>query len=156
MICLSGMKNIRFTKEGYEELKKKYQNLIPQRKAAVSELQKARSMGDLSENGYYKSARAKLSSIDRNLRLFSSFLKQATIINKKSSSFADVGNTVALRNGKKDITYRLVGDLEANPSENKISLLSPLGRAIKNRKAGDKISIETPSGKNFYEIIKIS
>ncbi|MFS6706523.1 transcription elongation factor GreA, partial [Staphylococcus aureus] len=75
------MKQIRFTKEGYAKLKKDRADLLKSRPEAVQDLKKARDMGDLSENGYYKAARSKLSSIDHNLDRMKVFLKQAYVIN---------------------------------------------------------------------------
>src|SRR5258708_14698218 len=65
------MNQIRFTKQGYEKLKRDYEELLKSRPAAVDDLKKARDMGDLSENGYYKASKSKLSFIDARLRKFS-------------------------------------------------------------------------------------
>lgn len=127
---------IRFSKVGFEKLKKKFERLNSERPSAVLDLKKAREMGDLSENGYYKSARAKLSSIDRNLKYLTHQIKNAYVVEQ----IQGIG---------------VVGDLEANPSERKISLLSPIGRALENRKIGEIVEIKTPNGNTFYKIIKI-
>ena len=150
------MKNIRFTKKGFETLKKTYEDLKGSRPAAVLDLKKAREMGDLSENGYYKAARAKLSEIDRNLRKFLIELKSADVVESSESNKVGIGRTVKLSDGKKEIIFQIVGDLEADPRQGKISLLSPLGQALERKKVGDRGEIITPSGKISYEIIKIS
>ncbi len=150
------MKQVRFTKEGYEKLKKEYNDLLSERKLAVEDLQKARAMGDLSENGYYKAARFKLSSIDRNLRRSSSNLEKAIIISTTPVGFVSIGSRVTVSDGKTEVTYSVVGDIEADPSKKKISLLSPLGLAIAGKKTGDQVAIETPSGKITYNVVKVS
>lgn len=150
------VKQIRFTKKGYEKLKKEYENLLKERPSAVLDLKKAREMGDLSENGYYKAARAKLSEIDRNLRKILFELKSAVVIAESNKNSIDIGSTVKLSTGKKEIIYYVVGDLEANPRLFKISLLSPLGKALENKKIGDTIKINTPSGRVSYKILDIS
>lgn len=147
------MQRIRFTKEGFEKLKKEYQDFLDQRRPAVEELAKARAMGDLSENGYYKGARAKLSHIDWSLRRLKDEIQRAMVIDSTKSEFVSIGSIVTLSNGK---TYEVVGDLEANPKENKISLLSPIGKAIKDKREDDTVFMETPSGKISYTITKIS
>lgn len=147
------MQRIRFTKAGFEKIKKEYEELLPQRKPAVEELAKARAMGDLSENGYYKGARAKLSQIDWQLRRLKDQIQRAMIIDSTTSEFVNIGSIVELSNGK---IYEIVGDLEANPTQGKISLLSPIGKALKDRGAGDEIFIETPTGKLSLTITKIS
>ncbi len=150
------MKQVRFTKEGYAKLKKEYEELLQSRPAAVEDLKKARDMGDLSENGYYKASRSKLSFIDARLRKFSLDIKYALIVDTKSSDTIGIGSTVTLANGKGEREYHIVGDLEANPSEGKLSLLSPLGKAIAGKQKGAEVEIITPNGSILYKIIKLS
>ena len=147
---------IRFTKEGFEKLKKDYEELKAERPDAVEHLKKARDMGDLSENGYYKASKAKLASIDGRLWKMSMDIKHALVIEDSKNSGIDIGKTVTLANDKREMTYKVVGDLEANPSEGKISLLSPIGKAIAGKQLGDEIKITTPSGEVAYKIIKLS
>lgn len=151
---------IRFTKEGYEKLKEEYQDLLRQRPLAVQDLKTAREMGDLSENGYYKESRAKLNFIDGRLRRFSDYLKRADIIDSDGKKLpidtVYIGSTVRLSDGKREKTYQIVGDLEAQPSEGKLSLLSPVGRAIMGKKLNSEIEIEIPTGKFTYIITEIS
>lgn len=151
---------IRFTKEGYKKLKEEYQDLLRQRPLAVQDLKTAREMGDLSENGYYKESRAKLNFIDGRLRRFSDYLKRADIIDSDGKKLpidtVYIGSTVRLSDGKREKTYQIVGDLEAQPSEGKLSLLSPVGRAIMGKKLNSEIEIETPTGKFTYIITEIS
>ena len=149
------MGNIRFTKEGFEKLKKDLDLLILSRKDAVEDLQKARAMGDLSENGYYKAAKFKLSSIDRDIRIMTSDLKQATIIESAHASTVGIGSKVVVSDGKKEQIYNIVGDLEADPKNQKISLLSPLGKALLGKKKGDNVVFQTPSGEITYLIVSI-
>ena len=113
-------------------------------------------MGDLSENGYYKAARSKLSEIDRNLRTLLYEIKNAVVIAGADKNAINIGSIIRLSDGKKEIKLSIVGDLEANPSLGKISLLSPIGQAVENKKAGDKVDIATPSGIITYKIISIS
>lgn len=147
---------IRFTKKGFDKLKIDYENLIRERPAAVIDLKKAREMGDLSENGYYKSARSKLSLIDRHLRKLSTFLKKAKIIEYTNNKSVCIGSVVTLCNGKNEVEYEIVGDIEADPVNKKISLLSPIGKAIAGKRVGDKVIIEIPKGKTSYTMKKIS
>ncbi len=151
---------IRFTKEGYEKLKEEYDDLLRQRPLAVLDLKKAREMGDLSENGYYKESKLKLNFIDGRLRRFSDYLKRADIIDTDGTKLpidtVYIGSKVTLSDSKKERTYQIVGDLEANPGEGKLSLLSPIGRAIVGKKLEEEVEIETPAGKYTYKITKIS
>ncbi len=146
------MKQTRFTKEGYEKTKQEYEELLQSRPAAVADLKKAREMGDLSENGYYKAARSKLTSMDFKLFQLKLSLKQAVIIDKPSGSGAAIGKQITLYDGKREIVFKIVGDLEANPREGKISLLSPLGRAIEGKEKGENVKFQSPSGIIKYSI----
>lgn len=141
---------IRFTQEGYDELKKRHDELTAERPDAVEHLRKSREMGDLKENGYYKASRSKLNFIDGQLTRMKFQLKNAQIVETGSSDRIDIGSTITLKNDEREMTFQIVGDLEANPSEGKLSMLSPIGRATKGRKVGDEIIIETPRGKIVY------
>ena len=147
------VKKIRFSKIGFEELKKKLEDLKNQRPSAVLDLKKARDMGDLSENGYYKAAKGKLSEIDRLLRNYAYEIKNAYVVLNIGNDKVGIGTKVELSNGT---TFEIVGDMEANPTDGKISLLSPLGRALENREVGDVIELITPKGKVSYKITKIT
>ncbi len=147
------MNKIRFTKEGLEELNEKLEDLRRQRPLAVLDLKKAREMGDLSENGYYKAARFRLSEIDRNLRYYSYQVKNSILIKNVQNNSVGIGSRVELSNG--DI-FEIVGDLEAKPREKKISLLSPLGTALNGKKVGDSINLKTPKGMKSCKIISIT
>ena len=121
---------IRFTKEGYAKLKEEYNDLLRQRPLAVEDLKKAREMGDLSENGYYKESRLKLNFIDGRLRRFSDYLRRADIIDTDGTRLeidtVYIGSTVTLSDGKSERTYQIVGDLEANVFASRFA--SGLGR----------------------------
>lgn len=150
------MKQIRFTKEGYEKLEQEYRELFVQRPAAVEDLKKARELGDLSENGYYKAARSRLSFIDNRLQLLKLYLKTAVIIEADNSESVNIGSVVILSDGKTQRTFSIVGDLEADPGQGKLSLLSPIGRAIAKRNAGSEIKIDTPKGEVKYKIVSVN
>lgn len=145
----------RFTKAGYEKLKEEYEELKRQRPAAVEDLRKAREMGDLKENGYYKASRQKLNSIDSRLAHLAYNIKTAKIIDGGSADSIGIGSTVTLATPEREMTYQFVGDLEANPSEGKLSLLSPIGRAVEGKKQGDMIEFHSPSGIVSYMIKKV-
>lgn len=146
----------RFTKAGFEKLKNDYEELKQTRPAAVEDLRKAREMGDLKENGYYKASRQKLNSIDANLTRMAFNLKFAKIVDESEMDGITIGSTVTLANPDREMTYQFVGDLEANPSEGKLSLLSPIGRAVEGKKVGDIVEVRTPSGVFNYKIKKIA
>lgn len=145
----------RFTKAGYEKLQQEYEELKAERPAVVEDVKKARELGDLKENGYYQASKAKLRSIDSRLMHISYTLKTAKLIDGTESDIIGIGSTVTLANSEREMTYQFVGDLEADPSEKKLSLLSPIGRAVEGKKVGDEVEVRTPSGNVRYSIKKI-
>ena len=149
------MNRIFFTKEKFENIKKEYDNLLLERKDAVFHLAKAREMGDLKENGYYRASKSKLLSIDHNLRELSRFIKYGSVINFINKGLVEIGSRVTLLTENKSITYRIVGKEEANPKEGKISTESPLGKMLIGKKVGESIKLNVPAGKISYKITKI-
>lgn len=145
---------IRFTAEGLQKLKSEIGLLYQKRKTAVDELRKAREMGDLSENGYYKEAKARLSFIDSRLRRFNYQLRNAVIV-APLTNVVDIGSTVVVWDGQKEMSYELVGDMESAPGEGKISLNSPIGKALTGKKINDEVQISIPAGLLKYKILRI-
>lgn len=139
------MKQYHFTKEGFENLKKEQVDLKEARKHAVFDLKKAREMGDLSENGYYKAAKMKLGQIDHRLFRIAVFLRYGKVIEKKDSSTVQLGSTVTLFDGKETVTYQIVGSEEADPGKGRVSNISPLGKALIGRKRGDTFAVNNTS-----------
>lgn len=149
------MNNIFFTKQGLEKVKREHEELVLKRKDAVFTLKRAREMGDLSENGLYKAAKFELGNIDRTLRRLSHFINKGIIATTPKGKIG-IGSKVTIIEGGKKKEFSIVGDFEANPSENKISSNSPLGKALMNMKEKDIFEIKTPAGKKSYKILKVS
>lgn len=149
------MKNIRFTQAGYEKMQKDYEKLLSERPDAVEHLKKARELGDLSENGYYKASRAKLSFIDSQLSRMKYQLREADIVNESAAGIT-IGKTITLTNKDRKLIFRIVGDLEANPGEGTISLLSPIGKSVQGKKEGDEVSIFSPQGEIKYTLTSVT
>lgn len=146
---------IFFTKKGYEDKQKEYAELLAKRPDAVKELTKARDMGDLSENGYYKGARFKLSDIDRQLRHLKHLLKVGRV-KESSQSGIDIGSIVTLSDGITERTYEIVGTYEASPSEGKISLDAPLGKALFGKKEGETAQLVIGGKTTKFRVVKIT
>lgn len=151
-------KKIYLTKEGYEELKKEYDELIKvKRPDVLSRVSQARNMGDLSENAEYVAARDELSFVDGRVDELEELLKEVEIITQtKSNSMVKLGSTVTVDVGKDKEMFTLVGEWEADPHQKKISHESPLGKALLGKKIGDKVEVDAPAGKILYTIKSIS
>lgn len=120
---------------------------------AVANLRTAREMGDLSENGAYKAARFELSSIDRELRRLAYLLRYGAVaVISRTTDVVGFGNRVTVDDGKRQITFVLVEQFESNPKEYKLSLQSPIGRAVAGKKVGDQVTVTAPEGQTVYTI----
>ncbi|SRR5258706_8004250 len=152
-------KKIYLTKEGLEELKKEYDDLVKKRRPEVLErVSQARNQGDLSENAEYTAARDELSFIDGRIDEIEEILKQVTLIQtvgKSGKQIVELGSTVTLHVlGKKEI-FTVVGEWEADPIERKISHESPLGKALMGKEKGDKVEVDAPAGKILYTVVSV-
>ncbi len=146
---------IKFTSEGFAKIKADYDALIAKRPEAIARLKTAREMGDLSENGAYKAARFEVSGIDRELRRLSYLLKVGRVTESVNTGFISFGNTVTLNDGTNDMVFTLVEGFESNPAESKLSVHSPIGRAIVNKRVGDRVVVHAPAGEKTYTITAI-
>ena len=146
---------IPFTKQGYEKVLHEKVTLLGQRPEAVENLRKAREMGDLSENGYYKAARANLSYLDARLRRVERLIRLGIIVESTGSDKVEIGSRVVLTDGKKQYEYTLVGSYESDPSKQTISYISPIGKALLGKKEQETVEIHAPAGTVSYTILKI-
>lgn len=147
---------IIFTPKGYDDLLKARDKLLSERPEAVKNLREAREMGDLSENGYYKAARARLSFLDSRLRNSQHLIKLAEVKKTTSNGLVEIGSRVLITSGKTKDEYTIVGSYESDPAKKTISHLSPIGKAIIGKKAKEKVEVLTPSGIETYTILKIT
>ena len=149
------MRIIPFTKRGYGNLKLKLKQELAKRPEAVKQLTRGRDMGDLSENGLYKAAKQELNDIDRQIRYLKNLVKYGKIYIPQNNEYVQLGHKVMVTTQEGNRKYLMVGEYEANPEENKISLKSPIGHNLMGRKVGETINIRTPSGFMTYKIIDI-
>jgi transcription elongation factor GreA len=149
------MDKIRFTQKGYDELKKELAELKAERPGVIEHVQKARELGDLKENGYYQASKQKLRSIDSRIMHINYYLKVGQVVDDVKTDGVGIGSTVTLKNDQRELTYQIVGDLEANPSEGKLSLRSPIGKAVEGKKKGDEVEVTVPSGTVKYTVTKV-
>ena len=151
------MKKIyQITIKGKKELENELKDLKGRRSSVADKIAEARDFGDLSENAEYDVAREEQGLIETRISEIEDILLNAGIIKNKNTSKIALGNEVELKTGKKHVVYTIVGPVEADPLEGRISNESPIGEAIFGKKVGDNAVIETPKGKFTYEIISIS
>lgn len=149
-------KMYQITDEGKQELEAELAELIGRRGAIADKIAEARDFGDLSENAEYDSAREEQGLVESRVAEIEDILLNAELIKAVKSSKVILGSKVELRTGKKSTTYSVVGPVEADPLEGKISNESPLGEALMGKKVGDSATINTQKGEITYEIVTIS
>lgn len=150
-------KTFNLTPEGQHELKAELEALISQRPRIAERIKSARELGDLSENAEYQTAREEQDRLESRISELDHIIQNSQLIKKpKSDGIVRLGSKVELKDGGKPITYQVVGTIEANPAEGKISDESPIGKALLGKKVGDKVEITTPAGSHSYKVIKIS
>lgn len=152
---------IFLTKEGYEKLTKELHYLKTVRRREISkEIKEAREHGDISENAEYEAAKEKQAFVETRILQLETKLSQARIIDNKRipKDRVYLGVTVSLRNleSGEELSYTLLGGDEADSSEGKISVHSPMAKGLLGHKAGDRVEIRVPVGIRKYEILRIS
>lgn len=147
------------SKEKVEELRKRLKELQTTKRFEIAErLKRAKEHGDLSENFEYAQAKEDQDKLEREIFDLEILLKNARVITKpKSKNVVSVGLAVTIRpKGKSEVTYTIVGSQDTDPLQNKISNISPIGRALLGKKVGDMVKVKTPKGAEMeYEIVGI-
>ena len=151
------MEKIPMTEEGQKKLLDELKHLKTiERPIIIKAIADARSNGDLSENAEYHAAREKQSFIEGRVAEIESIIAQAELIDvsKLSGTVVKFGATVSIINldSDKEAKYQLVGEVEADIEKKKISVTSPIARALIGKKKGDYIEVSTPKGITSYEI----
>jgi len=152
-------KEFLLTSEGFLDLETELNKLKTEDRPRIIEaIKEARAQGDLSENADYDAARDEQAKIEARIQELEYMLEHAKIIEKTSGDTVNVGTTVTVQyiDDDDEEEYSIVGALEADPFENKISNESPIGKAIMNRKVGDIISVDSPNGSYDIKIVKIA
>ena len=155
------MDKIPITKAGFARLKRELEVVrtvsIPQN---IKDIEIARGHGDLSENAEYSAAKEKQSFLHGKMQELENNLAMSNVIDLKNLTNERVvfGSTVAIEEigTGKGITYQLVGPLESDLERDRISVTSPIGRALIGKRVGDEVSVKTPGGVREFEIIDIT
>ena len=145
----------QITEAGRKELEAELEELKSRRGDIADKIAEARDYGDLSENAEYDSAREEQGLVETRIAEIEDILMNAEEIKARKSNKVQLGSTVELKNGAKAI-YTLVGPVEADPLNGKISNESPRGIALMGKVVGDDVTISTPKGDTTYTVVAIS
>jgi len=150
-------KDFQLTQEGVDELQKELEQLLLKRRDVSQKIKIARDFGDLSENAEYHAAREEQVSVELRIEEIERIVASVEIIEgDQPTDTVTIGNTVGLESNGKKVSYTVVGSVEADPLEGKISVESPIGAALLNKKKGEEVTISLPTGDTAYKIKSIS
>ena len=149
------------TRDGYNQLNKELENLKKVvRPQVIKAIEEARAHGDLSENAEYVAAKERQSFIEKKIYEIEQKLANSEIMDTLPLSNGQVGfgSIVTLENldNRDKVTYQIVGPDESNISSGKISIASPLGKALLGREMDDEVVVQTPGGVKKYSILRIA
>jgi transcription elongation factor GreA len=151
-------KLFRLTQAGLDELKSEHAELISQRAVLADRIRKARELGDLSENAEYQAAREEQDRLETRIGELEHVLQNMELIKKpKGDGQVRLGSSVKLKGPRGSFKeFQVVGTMEADPLNGKISDESPIGKALLGKKVGDRAQIKTPSETTSYTVLEIS
>lgn len=154
---MNAKKYYRLTQDGIDELQKELDGLVAERPTIADNIKTAREFGDLAENAEYQSARQDQEKTEGRISEIEAILATAQVITAPKGGATQVvlGSTVKLKNGVTK-EFQVVGTVEADPLNGKISDESPIGQALLGKKVGDEVEIKTPAETTRYKIVSIS
>ncbi len=148
----------RLTKQGVDELSTELEELTSQRSVIADRIKTAREFGDLGENAEYSSARQEQEKNEARISELEHILQNAELIKApRTAKAVQLGSTVKLKGaGDKTKEFQVVGTVEADPLNGKISDESPIGQALLGKEEGEKVEIATPAETATYKVVDIS
>ncbi len=155
------MKQVLLTDDGLKKLEAELEELkTVVRKNIAEKIKTALSFGDLSENSEYDEAKNDQAIVEARIAQIEAMIKNAKILNENdvTTDVVSPGSKVKLLNlgFNEELTYKIVGSTEANPSQGLISDQSPLGLALIGKKVGDEVTVQAPAGTMMFKILEIS
>jgi transcription elongation factor GreA len=145
-------RDVLLTPEGLDKLKDEIEHLSTVKRREVAErIKEAREFGDISENSEYDDAKNEQAMLEARIASLEEKLRSASVIDASEldSNVVRVGSLVSVKDegSGKSLKYTIVGSTEANPSENRLSNESPVGKGLLGRKKGDTVKVQLPNGK---------
>jgi transcription elongation factor GreA len=151
-------KPVLLTPEGLRRLQEELDRLVNERRPEIAlRIKQAKEFGDLSENAEYEDAKNDQGFMEGRIMTVEQMIRNASLIeNEKADGLVRLGSTVKLKDEFGETTYTIVGTAEADASSGRISLESPVGKAVLGRRGGDQVEVETPGGSRKVQILKVA
>ena len=149
----------KYTREGIEKLKEEYElRTKVERERILNAIAEARSFGDLSENAEYDAARNDQAKNETRILELEELIQHAVVVDDAAvdNRVVGLGSYVKVEKNGEEVQYKIVGSNEADPFENKISDMSPVGRALIGAKVGDTVKVETPARVVTMKVLHVS
>ncbi len=150
---------VYLTEDGLQKIKDELEHLTTTRRREVAQMiAEAKAEGDISENAGYDEAKTAQGFLEGRIRELENTLKRAQVIKDEGKkNVINIGRTVIVREVGTDFneTYTIVGSLEADPANGRISNESPIGKALLGKKVGNKIKVASPGGEIEFEVVKL-
>jgi len=148
---------VLLTPEGLERLKHELETVRERRKEAAERMRDAFQPGDIEDNPEYEQAKEEVGLLDGRIYELEGMIGRAQIIQEHHGSIAEPGSTIQIEDAEGKLeTYHLVGAVESDPSSGRISIESPVGRALVGKRKGDKVTVSVPSGTLSFTVKSVS
>jgi transcription elongation factor GreA len=148
----------KYTREGFEKLKQEYDFRTKEERERIKvAIAEARSFGDLSENAEYDEARNEQAKNEARIKELEELIQHAEVVDdsQQDAETVGLGSQVKVERNGKTAEYKIVGSNEADPFDNKISDMSPVGRGLIGARKGDTVQVETPSGVITMKVLDV-
>lgn len=149
---------LKYTREGFEKLKQEYDFRSKEERERIKvAIAEARSFGDLSENAEYDEARNEQAKNEARIKELEELIQHAVVVDDSQfdSEVVGLGSFVKVERAGETFEYKIVGSNEADPFDNKISDMSPVGRGLIGAKKGDTVQVDTPAGTISLKVLDV-
>lgn len=149
-------KPVLLTKEGLEKLQQELDELRTRRRAEVAErIKYAKEFGDISENAEYEDAKNEQGMVEGRILTLEKMIRNAVLIEEHHDGIVQVGSVVEVKDDFGKETYTIVGPAEVDVASGRISMESPVGKALIGHKVGESVAVQTPAGSRTLKIVKV-
>jgi len=152
---------IIMTKDGYEQVKNELNHLKGVHRREVAErIRESKQFGEFLENSEYEEAKAEQAYVEGRILELQHILQHAVVVDgpQETGDKIGIGSLVQVRDERtgKETEYRIVGPVEADPANHRISYQSPVGQALLDRSTGDVVKVQAPNGANLYRVLSVT
>jgi transcription elongation factor GreA len=152
-------KPVLLTQAGLAKLREELSHLVNKRRPEIAQwIKMAKEFGDLTENAEYEDAKNEQGFVEGRILTLEQMIRNASIIetDEHTDGSVQLGSSVKVKDDFGEMTYTIVGPAEADAGSGRISLESPVGKALLGRRPGEEISVETPGGSRQVQILKVA